>query len=135
MQPIPHAIPPFKARYTCNFWCDFSCDFLLLMDVNEWISHECSDEGARSQKEKIAGVNGPLHYSQLLPSSFATTQFLFLYVLYSFIRMLQMVRQPRHFLVPRLQRRRARRPLYIRICNLWILVCMVSTYYKSSDLG
>jgi hypothetical protein len=30
---------------TCNFYCDFRCDFLLLMDVNEWISYECSDEG------------------------------------------------------------------------------------------
>ena len=31
--------------YTCNICCDFRCDFLLLMDVNEWISYECSDEG------------------------------------------------------------------------------------------
>ena len=27
--------------YTCNF----CCDFLLLMDANEWMSFECSDEG------------------------------------------------------------------------------------------
>jgi hypothetical protein len=63
-----------KALYTCNF----KCDFLLLIDVNEWTSYECSDEGTctpnicnsstRShQKEKIAleiaakiaSVNGP----------------------------------------------------------------------------
>ena len=31
--------------YTCNFCRDFRCDFLLLMDVNKWISYECSDEG------------------------------------------------------------------------------------------
>ena len=25
-----------------NFCCDFRCNFLLLMDVNEWMSYECS---------------------------------------------------------------------------------------------
>ena len=34
--------------YTCNF----SCDFLLLMDVNEWIYYECSDEGTYTQNIK-----------------------------------------------------------------------------------
>jgi hypothetical protein len=34
-----------KPVYTC---CDFRCDFLLL-DVNEWMSYECSDEGAYTQ--------------------------------------------------------------------------------------
>ena len=29
--------------YTCNFCCDFQCDFLLLTDVKEWISNECSE--------------------------------------------------------------------------------------------
>jgi hypothetical protein len=32
--------------YTCNFYCDFRCD---LMDVNEWMNYECSDEGTYSQ--------------------------------------------------------------------------------------
>ena len=30
--------------YTRNFCCDFRCEFLLLMDVNEWMSYECSHE-------------------------------------------------------------------------------------------
>jgi hypothetical protein len=30
-----------QALHTCNF----CYDFLLLMDVNEWVSYECSDEG------------------------------------------------------------------------------------------
>jgi hypothetical protein len=34
---------------TCNFCWDFRCDFLLLMDVNEWMSYECSDEGSCTQ--------------------------------------------------------------------------------------
>ena len=55
--------PGFRFVYTCNF----CCDFLLLMDVKEWISYECSDEGIHilrafithllvhmHQKEKIA---------------------------------------------------------------------------------
>ena len=40
--------------HTCNFCCDFRCDFLLLMDVNEWMSYECSDEGTCTQN---------IHYS------------------------------------------------------------------------
>ena len=32
---------PLRYVYTCNP----CCDFLLLMDVNEWISYESSDEG------------------------------------------------------------------------------------------
>jgi hypothetical protein len=28
---------------TCNFCCDFKCDFLLMMDVNEWMSYQCSE--------------------------------------------------------------------------------------------
>ena len=67
--------------YTCNFCGDFRCNFLLLIDVNEWISYECSDKGTCApnirnssilvhmhQKEKLAleiaskfaSVNGPL---------------------------------------------------------------------------
>ena len=43
-----------KDSVTCcndcqNFCCNFRCDFLLLMDVNEWMSYECSDEGACTQ--------------------------------------------------------------------------------------
>ena len=34
--------------YTCNF----SCDILLLMDVNEWMYYECSDEGTYTQNIK-----------------------------------------------------------------------------------
>jgi hypothetical protein len=34
-----------KARLHLQFLLRFTCDFLLLMDVNEWISYECSDEG------------------------------------------------------------------------------------------
>ena len=29
--------------------CSRRCDFLLLMDVNEWMSYECSDEGTYTQ--------------------------------------------------------------------------------------
>ena len=32
-------------NFKAHFYCDFKRDFLLLMDVNEWISYECSDEG------------------------------------------------------------------------------------------
>ena len=39
---------PLRPVYTCNFCCDFRCDFLL-MDVNEWMSYECSDEGTYTQ--------------------------------------------------------------------------------------
>jgi hypothetical protein len=34
-----------KPVHTLYFCCDFRCDFLLLMDVNEWMSYECLDEG------------------------------------------------------------------------------------------
>jgi hypothetical protein len=34
-----------KTIIKINCCCDFRCDFLLLMDVNEWMSYECSDEG------------------------------------------------------------------------------------------
>ena len=62
--------------YTCKFCCDFWCDFLLLMDVNEWISSEYSEnmyprlnihnsftrshqseEGNRTRSRRIASVN------------------------------------------------------------------------------
>ncbi len=29
--------------YTCNFCRDFQCNFLLLIDVNEWITSECAE--------------------------------------------------------------------------------------------
>ena len=35
-----------EANSRLVYTCKFCCDFLLLMDVNEWISYECSDEGA-----------------------------------------------------------------------------------------
>jgi hypothetical protein len=38
-----------KPVHTCNFRYGFLCDFLLLMDVNEYSSYECSGEEARAQ--------------------------------------------------------------------------------------
>ena len=29
--------------YTCKFCRDFQCNFLLLIDVNEWITNECAE--------------------------------------------------------------------------------------------
>jgi hypothetical protein len=28
-----------------QLYCNFCCDFLLLTNVNDWMSYECSDEG------------------------------------------------------------------------------------------
>ena len=40
----------FKPRlHLYNFCYDFRCDFLLVMDVNEWMRYECSDESTCTQ--------------------------------------------------------------------------------------
>ena len=85
MAAILASLSLIRPGYTCNFCYDFKCDFLLLMDVNEWMSYECSDKGrsvkhiyilrtfityllvhihqkkkiALEMAAKIASVNGP----------------------------------------------------------------------------
>ena len=74
--------------YTCNYCCYFRCDFCLLIDVNEWMSYGCSDEGIHipqtfvthllvliHQKKKIAAkiasVNEPIYRQPIeCPSAF-----------------------------------------------------------------
>jgi hypothetical protein len=69
-----------RSVFTCNCCRDFMCGFLLLTDVNECMSYECSDKGTHTQNmltqilihihqktkivlevsAKIASVNGSL---------------------------------------------------------------------------
>ena len=42
-------------------YCDFRCDYLLLMDVNDWMSCECSDEDTPYGVHILRSQN--IHYS------------------------------------------------------------------------
>ena len=48
----------FKGPYV---YCDFRCDYLLLMDVNDWMCCECSDEDTPYGVHILRSQN--IHYS------------------------------------------------------------------------
>ena len=47
---------PLRSVFTCNFCFDVRCDFLPLVDVNEWMHYECSNEGAYIQNNDNSSI-------------------------------------------------------------------------------